>query len=94
MSWIDILGFVAGFLTTFSAFPQLYYSYTTKDVASIDLKFMLMLVSGLTTWGIYGIIIDSLPIICFNFLGVALWLPIVGMKIQDLRRKKEGGGAK
>jgi len=91
LTWIDALGFFAGFLTTFSAFPQLLYSYRTKDVASIDLGFMLMLVSGLTTWGIYGIIIRALPIICFNFIGVVLWLPIVVMKLMDLRRRRAGG---
>ncbi len=88
MTWVDLLGFFAGALTTFSAAPQLFYSYRTKDVASIDLKFMLMLVSGLTTWGIYGIIILSLPIIFFNFVGAALWLPIVVMKIGDMRKGK------
>ncbi|MFO7964349.1 MAG: SemiSWEET family transporter [Desulfobacterales bacterium] len=78
----DILGLIAGALTTFSASPQLYYSYVTKDVKSIDLKFMLMLVSGLFLWGIYGIIIKALPIIIFNFIGCLLWLPIVAMKIR------------
>lgn len=88
MTWVDLLGFLAGILTTFSATPQLLYSYRTKDVASIDLKFMLMLVSGLTTWAIYGIIIKSLPIIFFNFVGAGLWLPIIVMKIGDIRRGK------
>ena len=73
MTWVDLLGFAAGALTTFSAAPQLLYSYRTKDVASIDLKFMLMLVSGLTTWAIYGIIIRSLPIIFFNFFGTSFY---------------------
>lgn len=80
---VDTLGLLAGLLTTFSASPQLHYSYTTKDVKSIDLRFMLMLVSGLFLWGVYGIIIHSLPIIVFNFIGCLLWLPIVWMKIKD-----------
>ncbi len=83
MTWVDLLGFLAGILTTFSAAPQLLHSYRTRNVAGIDLKFMLMLVSGLTTWAIYGIIIGSLPIIFFNLVGAGLWLPIIIMKIGD-----------
>ena len=82
MNYIEVLGFTAGILTTFSAAPQLYYSYKTKDVASIDLKFQTMLISGLFLWTIYGISIHSLPVIVFNAIGVLLWLPIFWMKIK------------
>lgn len=87
MNWIDLLGFFAGCLTTFSAWPQLHHSYKHKDVASLDLKFMLMLVFGLFSWFIYGIAIRSIPIICFNFLGFALWVPIIVMKLQYIKKK-------
>jgi MtN3 and saliva related transmembrane protein len=85
LEWIDGLGYLAGILTTFSAFPQLYYSYTARDVASIDLKFLLMLAGGLFLWGVYGLMIVSWPIVFFNFIGTALWLPIVVMKIKTLK---------
>jgi MtN3 and saliva related transmembrane protein len=83
MGWFDFLGFVAGFLTTFSASPQLYYSYSTKDVKSIQMKFMVMLMSGLFLWGVYGILLNSLPLIIFNFVGFFLWLPILWLKLRD-----------
>jgi MtN3 and saliva related transmembrane protein len=84
MSLIDVLGFLAGFLTSFSASPQLYYSYKTRDVRSFDLKFLFMLASGLLLWGLYGLVIGSVPIIIFNFVGVALWLPIIAMKVKQI----------
>ena len=80
---LDILGFVAGLLTTFSAFPQLYYSYMTKDVRSIQAKFLVMLLSGLFLWGLYGILVQSLPIAVFNFIGFLLWLPIFYLKLKE-----------
>jgi uncharacterized protein with PQ loop repeat len=43
-----------------------------------------MLASGLLMWGLYGVIIGSVPIVLFNFVGVALWLPIIGMKIKEI----------
>ena len=83
MSEIEILGYTAGFLTTFSASPQLIYSYRSGDVKSFDLKFLLMLASGLFLWGIYGIVIGSMPVILFNFFGCTLWLPIIWLKIKE-----------
>jgi len=80
---MDILGYAAGFLTTFSAWPQLYHSYTTKDVKSIQLKFLIMLMSGLFLWGVYGILTGSLPIVIFNFMGFSLWLPVLWLKMKE-----------
>jgi len=83
MTKMDTLGFLAGFLTTLSASPQLYYSYTTKDVRSISLHFLIMLMAGLFLWGLYGILLWAMPIIIFNFVGFALWAPIFWLKIKE-----------
>jgi MtN3 and saliva related transmembrane protein len=83
MTKLDILGFLAGLLTTLSASPQLYQSYTTKDVRSISLHFLVMLMAGLFLWGVYGILLWALPIIIFNFVGFLLWVPILWMKINE-----------
>jgi MtN3 and saliva related transmembrane protein len=82
----ELIGHLAGVLTTFSASPQLVYSYRTKDVASFDLKFLSMLASGLFLWAVYGIVIGSLPVIIFNLIGGSLWLPIIWMKIKAMRQ--------
>ncbi len=92
MAHLEILGYLAGILTTFSASPQLYYSYTTKDVKSLNLAFMSMLIAGLSLWAIYGTVINSLPIIIFNAIGVMLWIPLFWMKIMS--GKKDRNDAK
>jgi MtN3 and saliva related transmembrane protein len=83
MAYLELLGYLAGLLTTFSASPQLYYSYTTKDVKSLNLAFMTMLIAGLSLWAVYGLVIQSLPIILFNTIGVILWIPLYWMKIMS-----------
>lgn len=88
MAHLEILGYLAGILTTFSASPQLYYSYTTKDVKSLNLAFMSMLIAGLSLWAIYGMVINSLPIIIFNAIGVMLWIPLLWMKIMSGKKDK------
>jgi len=91
MAYLELLGYLAGILTTFSASPQLYYSYTTKDVKSLNLAFMGTLIAGLALWAIYGIIIKSLPIIIFNTIGVMLWIPLYWMKIMSNKKDRHKG---
>lgn len=91
MVYSELLGYLAGILTTFSASPQLYYSYTTKDVKSLNLSFMSMLIAGLTLWAIYGIVIQSLPVIIFNAIGVMLWIPLYWMKVISSKNGKKVG---
>jgi MtN3 and saliva related transmembrane protein len=88
MAAVELMGHLAGVLTTFSASPQLWYSYRTHDVASFDLTFLLMLATGLFLWAVYGMLIGSLPIVLFNLIGGSLWLPIIGMKIKDIRDRR------
>jgi MtN3 and saliva related transmembrane protein len=88
MTKIDALGFVAGLLTALSASPQLYYSYTTKDVRSIRLQFLIMLMAGLFLWGLYGILLWAMPIIIFNFVGFALWVPVLWLKMKEHKRSR------
>lgn len=85
MASFELLGYAAGFLTTFSAAPQLLHSYRTKDLSGIDLKFQLMLLSGLALWAVYGITILAPPIIIFNLIGFSLWVPIFWMKLRERR---------
>lgn len=86
MSKIDALGFIAGALTAFSASPQLYYSYKSRDVRSINLPFLLTLMAGLFLWGLYGIFLWAWPIIVFNFIGFSLWVPIFLLKLREGKR--------
>jgi len=80
---VELLGTAAGVLTTFSAAPQLLTTYRSRDVRSFDLRFMLMLFTGLSLWGMYGLIIGSASIVVFNFIGCALWLPLILLKLRE-----------
>ena len=82
LDWVELLGSLAGILTTFSAAPQLLTTYRTRNVESFDLRFMMMLFTGLFLWGVYGVIIGALSIIVFNFIGCLLWLPLVWLKLR------------
>lgn len=86
MNPLDILGYTAGLLTSLSAYPQLRYSYRSKDVSSIRLGFLTMLMVGLFLWAIYGLVLRSIPMVLFNTIGFLLWVPVFWLKIKEKRR--------
>jgi MtN3 and saliva related transmembrane protein len=72
----EALGFIAGFLTTFSFAFQVIKILKTPDkkqaTENISLLMYFTFVMGVFLWLIYGILIDSLPIIGWNALTLFL----------------------
>ena len=73
---IEIVGLIAAFLT------QVYKTWITKDVSSLSLPMFLMFFSGVVMWLIYGIFINSLPIIIANTITVISSFILVYFKIK------------
>lgn len=66
----NILGIVAGVLTSISMIPQLVKVIREKNVEDISLLMLLVLISGLSLWVWYGFAKDELPIILSNAFAV------------------------
>ena len=78
---IMYVGLLAGALTTSSAFPQLIKSYRTRSTADLSLWFLIVLLSGVTLWIVYGVAVSDFPLIIANSvsflpLGCTLFLKI------------------
>jgi len=67
---VNVLGIIAGFLTSVSMIPQLVKVIREKNVEDISLVMLLVLISGLSLWVWYGIKKDELPIILSNGFAV------------------------
>jgi len=65
-----ILGFVAAFFTTFALLPQGIRAIKTKHTKDLSLPMVLMTTFGILLWLIYGIIINDMPLIFANGLGL------------------------
>ncbi|WP_109302309.1 SemiSWEET family sugar transporter [Aquimarina sp. AU474] len=65
---IEILGLVAAVLTTAAFLPQVYKTWKTKSTDSLSLSMLLIFVSGVLCWLVYGVLIGSFPIILANFV--------------------------
>jgi MtN3 and saliva related transmembrane protein len=66
----NILGLVAGGITSVAMLPQLIKVLKEKDVEDISLLMILFLITGLSLWVWYGFIKDELPIILSNSFAV------------------------
>ena len=82
MSFYDILGLVAAILTTISFLPQVYKTWQTKSTEGLSLTMYLVLFIGIICWLIYGIHLNSLPIMIANIVTGILSLFLIIMKIK------------
>ena len=65
-SYIEIIGFVAAFLTTAAFLPQVFKTWKTKDVKGLSLPMLLMFIVGILDWLVYGLLKDSPSLIFAN----------------------------
>jgi MtN3 and saliva related transmembrane protein len=88
MTGIDLLGFAAGTLTTYAFWPQLQKTWTSKSAGDVSLGMLAIFTSGVCLWFLYGVILESWPIILTN--GVTLLLT-GAILILKLRYRASGG---
>ena len=77
-----ILGVTAGTLTTVAFIPQLAKALKSKSTGDLSWGMVLTFTIGVLLWLIYGIWIDSLPVILANGVTLLLQLGIVSLKIK------------
>lgn len=81
----EIVGTIAGILTTIASLPQIIKILRTKSSTDISKGTYVLLLTGTIIWLIYGILIKSIPLIIFNAITF-----IEGMLILYLCRNKRG----
>jgi MtN3 and saliva related transmembrane protein len=87
----EILGLVAGFLTTFSIVPQIIKVFKNRSSRDISLIFTMMFVAGGVLWLAYGLVDGLLPVIVWNALGVTFNLILLLAKVWYMRLEKQTG---
>jgi MtN3 and saliva related transmembrane protein len=65
-AWIDLVGALAATLTTAAFFPQAIKTIRTRDTGGLSITMYALLLSGVTLWLVYGIILGSWPLIVAN----------------------------
>ena len=82
MSFVTLIGFAAGTLTTLSFVPQVLKTYRTKRCDDLSAGMLLAFTSGVVLWLVYGLFLRSAPIISANAVTLALLAAIGAMKIR------------
>jgi MtN3 and saliva related transmembrane protein len=83
---VDIIGYLAACLTTFSFLIQAIKSWKTKDLSGISVGMYSMFATGVALWLIYGLVIDSMPLILTNALTLVFALSVLVMKLKQIQK--------
>ena len=87
-NFIDLFGFLAALLTTIAFLPQLYKTWKTKSADDVSLIMLILFIIGLFCWIIYGLKINSIPILVANIITFIFNFSILILKITYRERKK------
>jgi MtN3 and saliva related transmembrane protein len=85
--WIEILGGVAGVMTTTAFLPQAVKTWRTRQTRDISLSMFLIMCAGIILWLAYGALIRSWPLIWAN--GATLLLAGSILLVKWRNRKNE-----
>jgi len=80
--YIELIGFLAAILTTAAFVPQAYRIWKTKSAKAVSLTMYLIMFTGVSLWGVYGLFIESTPMILANFITASLLIMIIYFKIK------------
>ncbi|WP_207492570.1 SemiSWEET family sugar transporter [Aridibaculum aurantiacum] len=82
MIWYDYFGYIGSFLTSITFIPQVYKAWKTKSVGDLSMWMMLIVITSATLWLIYGIGINSGPVMVANSMVLLMALILVYFKFS------------
>ncbi len=82
MDGVTALGLTAGTLTTIAFIPQLVKAWQSQSTGDLSWGMVLTFTTGVSLWLIYGIWIDSLPVILANTVTLLFQLGLISLKIK------------
>jgi MtN3 and saliva related transmembrane protein len=78
----DLIGALAGALTTIAFVPQVWRVWQTRSARDLSLSMYLIFTAGVALWLVYGLSLGALPIIVFNSVTLVLAATVLAMKIR------------
>jgi MtN3 and saliva related transmembrane protein len=82
MEFVDVLGYVAGLLTTLTFLPQVIKTVKERSAKDVSLNMFLIAAANQVLWVIYGVLKKDLVIILTNVLILALSLTMIFLKLK------------
>ena len=85
----EIVGIIAGFGTTFAAFPDLLAMIRRRSSEGMNPRMGAIMGAFQILWVYYGLLIASRPVIIWNVIAVFINFLTVGAYAYFLRKEKE-----
>ncbi len=79
---IQVTGIMAGSITALSTLPQLIKIIKEKKVEDISIWMLIMLITGLSFWTLYGFLKHDIPILVTNLFSLLVNFILVGFRIK------------
>lgn len=78
----DLVGYAAATLTTLAFIPQTIQSWRTRDLSGVSLGMYSLFTLGVALWLLYGVVLDSWPIIIANTITLVLAGTVLFLKLR------------
>jgi MtN3 and saliva related transmembrane protein len=88
MNWIQVVGLFGGICTASSLLPQLIKTIKEKKAEDISKLMLAVLMLGVATWVVYGILRNDLPIILTNAFSLLLNIIMMILRFKYSRKGK------
>jgi len=82
MDTIQLVGFAAGILTASSLLPQLIKTLREKKAEDVSIGMLVVLLSGIILWIIYGVMRKDYPIIITNSFSFLLNVAMITLRLK------------
>jgi MtN3 and saliva related transmembrane protein len=80
--WVEAVGSIAAVITTLCWLPQAWQILKTKDAAAVSLPAYLAFLCGIVLWLVYGVYLESVPLIGANAVTGTIVIAIIALKLR------------
>jgi MtN3 and saliva related transmembrane protein len=83
---VELVGLLAGVLTTSAFVPQALQTWRTRSARDVNLGLIVLLVVGNSLWFAYGALVGSWGLVAANIVTVPLCVLILWVKLSAAAR--------
>ncbi len=80
--WVEYIGYFGSLLTSITFIPQVYKSWQSKSIGDLSIWMILIVITSTIVWLVYGIAINSGPVILANVIVMALSILLLYFKFK------------
>lgn len=83
MDLVELVGAVAGLLTTIAFIPQVWKTWRTRSARDFSLPMLALFTVGIALWLAYGVMLRQMPIIVPNVVTLILSAYLLVVKVRE-----------